>query len=368
MVRVTPVSKNGRSLYSSTHQFGNCLLCVFKPVLYYGLVTTTMVNFNCNHCSTPPKISLKISLKFNFIGWLIVIGIVATTAGTTYEFISVKMPLMEKMFVLNELLMDYSGMILYSMAVLKSKYKVMELTGLAGIAEESQKFGIIYFEDVFVCRMRRLTYSMIIFFCLSHAGASMVFISNEDCSSSAIKIHFIGVAVFLESITFTHYVILILTFKHMFQRIFQELENLLQHKLLDPLLFASRNIECGRFISLSNVSFETKLQLLRRFYSSTVLIFIGLQQFLNPSLLIIWNAILILTTLGDNIIIKGVISGEYLSVIQNVMLMQIYGNLFGLYLLMIITDSILKLVRLLISSKQELLILPNSVHFRQIVV
>lgn len=289
----------------------NCFVCCFRPVLKFGCIGISPLSFNCPHSEEPSKVYFKKSPPLVAASVLVSILIAFSLFDDFRAFWVSKMSLVETLMLANETMLCFCTSIMFLTSFIKGTKKCVELQSIWEIIQDGERRGVTFFKPNFSRVSAYATYVSISAFFVLEALSVMHFIIQDNYDLTTLKIFVTDCVLPLEFSLSLHYVLLIILFQHMFQRIFFQMKFVLNKPLQDNpqiisdpdsgLGIAEESI-CAAFSSEGDLL--QQLAELRRMYTSIFLNYQYTQDFMSPSVLVWWISLIISLTITNFLVIK----------------------------------------------------------------
>lgn len=212
-----------------------------------------------------------------------------------------KMGLAESLMLTNETLLSFCTSLMFITSLFKGSRKCRELQSLAEIIQEGETRGIIFIKSQFITVAKYATYISACTFLVVEAFSVMHFVIQDNYDLTTLKIFISDSILPLELSLSLHYVLLILLFQHMFNRVFLQIKFALT-KLTE---------NCPEILSVPEFALYSRnnpllhqLKELRRMYTSIFLNYAYTQDFMSPSVLVWWITLIISLTITNFLVVR----------------------------------------------------------------
>lgn len=302
-------------------KFNNCLVCYLRPSLYFGCLSITALKFNCIHNQRPSKVFFKRSYVFSICGLLLTNIMVAVGIYDIYTIITGDGDLT---FVINESCIALLSGSLCMFGNYKVTEKAIDLRDLADLIEVAQKQGLVFLDDLFAFKCWIFTWWAILSCCVLQFILIAQFVIFGNYSFHAVKTAICDLYILMEATVGVHFLLMIIVFIKMFNKISSELKELLLKKNRLKIIQHEYMILDNRLYN-----FEHSIQWLRKLYSSAFIKFMSINNFMSQCFLFWWNGVVIISTATHYLAIKKFMDGSW-SNMYIIILIKLYFGIFSI--------------------------------------
>lgn len=325
---------NDKLTITKEKRFENCLICLFRPSLYFGYTGITPLKFSCDHSQRPVAFTFgKSWVSLSIATVLLIINLIVGYLKIRILFES-RMDTREDFLHVIAIAIHFLGAYLFWVGVkIGSDMKMTELRGISEVTSYCETVGFILFEESFVRMAHYVIYGFIALFLSLECFVIAIFSFKGDFSSKAFHKLWTSTCVFMQGTISTHFMMLQMVLLHMLQRILAQIKLTMDNRL-------NANAKPRH----EQQPFLLRIRVLHRIYESAYLNFIQIEKFINPAFLIWWNTILTINIVCAYLVLNAFMIQEPLETEQVFLILQHCATLAGLTIFLIIMEIIANVV------------------------
>lgn len=225
-----------------------CLVCFFKPTLIFGSVNVTPLEYTCPHSKKPSEILFRKSQFLGFLSFLLSLSVTATLLDSIRDFREADLSVIDTFIAVDDILINACASSLFFISFLMISQKALELQSLAEIIHDGEQRGIVFLDAKFVRINTYVTYVGIAALVALQAATIVIFIFEGVFTRTRIRVLCSDTIELLEGCLAVHYHNLMITFPHVFKRLFLQVKYVLK-KRLDGNCEVVKTFECINFTS-----------------------------------------------------------------------------------------------------------------------
>lgn len=320
-------------------RFQNCVICIFRPVFYFGYTGITAIKFSCDHSRRPVSFSMERSwLSTSLAAFLLFVNIIFgfLNAYTLYDS---HMNLKDIIFLLSAIAIHFIAAYLFLTGIFRAQMKINELRGIAELTRDCENAGLIVFDTAFVKMAHYIVYTFIGFFVSMEILTLVIFTLRGDYSLKAFRRLFTDTCIFMQGTISTHFMMLQLILLRLFQRILSEIKTTAEERF--------NNIELHNN-DIEKLSFPARIRYLHRLYQSAYFNFMEIGNFINPMFVVWWNIVVIDNVICVYVILNSIMIKEPLAMEYIFFILLHTGTLGGLITFLIVMGMFAEVVSYLL--------------------